>query len=1088
MRDVTNWKRILVERLGSEGGLTRQQASLLCDVELGLFLIEELLPSEAVATLPAILSGYQFPTSRATSWTAEQRRMLAVGRQLLRYYQGRRRWRQALSEYTQIPSVCRLYGFTSPERAPTPQVVSVCTDRQQQYAQALRSRVPHRKTRRVFADPGLAYEFEHRDVYESVTFPGSILGRVERRTSVLRQSEQRVPLSVPWHELLATAEWMDTQELDESWRARMDRMQLLLFGDDAQPLSGPRALQLEGVCHLVGMVGSGKSTLMDVLAVWAARKGMRSTLVVGDVTDAVRRATLFTRLGISAVPVLGVSDRARHLDRIHRLLRENGRPQGLLPEDDPQLQWFSPVCFVDGLWQGKPALQTGEEPCHDLRGTDGSKERVLCPLIPACPVHRAENELPEALIWITTPAGLVYTRAPRHLWEENIRMLELVYRESDLIVVDEADRVQIRLDDIFSPTDTLVGLDGNGWLDRLGRASAPLLGRNRGQYLTVATHRWNEAQRIAQQAADLLYTLLLHKPRLQKWVQQEEYFTGLSLLVRLAKDLSTQSSAGEAEIEEDDLPIEQALVEEFERFLDDPLGEDNESRLADITRQVVLASGSERAYMLARDWLQGVVRSDGLKSDLEDKLILAVVAGVLDDRLKTIVDHWDAAEDAFNLESQSEWFFRRPPRDYGPLIPESPMGNLFGFRYLSGEESTGSELQFFRCAGIGRWLLLHLHDLFEDLDGIPGPHVLLMSGTSWAPGSSSYHIQLAPHGVLQSPESEVAEIQQSHFTFEPAYTAEMHPIRVSGRSGESRDEGIQQLLHYFAGRSDADGRTPLARELERLQPERARALLIVGSYREASLAARYLDSLPDWRGKALALVPDEREGAREDINDDGILSRGLVSRFADRPERILIAPLLAIERGHNILTPAGYAAIGSVYFLVRPMPVPHSLKVAVQRMNFWALQRLGEGEVREKHQGMDDRPLLEVWMQFRKQGRGRWRDLMGAQGYYTTLSDPEREEISWTQLVALWQTVGRAIRGEVPVRVHFCDMAFAPLTARGEGRDDAKTSLLLSLRDVLAPYMRDTSEGRLASAAATVAQLLYAPFAHALYRLEGIEV
>lgn len=273
-----------------------------------------------------------------------------------------------------------------------------------------------------------------------------------------------------------------------------------------------------------------------------------------------------------------------------------------------------------------------------------------------------------------------------------------------------------------------------------------------------------------------------------------------------------------------------------------------------------------------------------------------------------------------------------------------------------------------------------------------------------------------------------------------------------------------------------------------MRPERARALLIVGSYREARLAARYLNSLPDWRGKALALAPDERGGAREEIDEDGILSRGLVSRFSDRPERILIAPLLAIERGHNILTPAGYAAIGAIYFLVRPMPVPHSLKVAVQQMNFWALQRLGEGEEKEKRYGKDDRPLLEVWMQFHKRGRARWRELLGAQGYYTTLSDPEREEISWTQLVALWQTVGRAIRGGVAVRVHFCDMAFAPRTAKGEGRDDAKTSLLLSLRDVLAPYMRDTNEGRLASTAATVAQLLYAPFAYALEHLEGIEV
>src|SRR5262249_31432512 len=157
-------------------------------------------------------------------------------------------------------------------------------------------------------------------------------------------------------------------------------------------------------------------------------------------------------------------------------------------------------------------------------------------------------------------------------------------------------------------------------------------------------------------------------------------------------------------------------------------------------------AGSKRVHDFLQSWLRGILGNKTRDSDasiLEDKLTLALATGVLEDRLKIIVDHWNVAEEVFNLGAESEWLFRRPPRDYGPLMPESPMGNLFGFRYIVREQ--GGELQFFRCAGVGRWLLLHLHELFEHLDGIKGPPVLLLSATSWAPRSSSYHIQVPPH-------------------------------------------------------------------------------------------------------------------------------------------------------------------------------------------------------------------------------------------------------------------------------------------------------------------------------------------------------
>ena len=50
--------------------------------------------------------------------------------------------------------------------------------------------------------------------------------------------------------------------------------------------------------------------------------------------------------------------------------------------------------------------------------------------------------------------------------------------------------------------------------------------------------------------------------------------------------------------------------------------------------------------------------------------------------------------------------------------------------------------------------------------------------------------------------------------------------------------------------------------------------------------------------------------------------------------RFLVAPLQSIERGHNILV-GQEAAIGSVYFLVRPYPIPGDIHAAIHKLNAW---------------------------------------------------------------------------------------------------------------------------------------------------------
>lgn len=83
---------------------------------------------------------------------------------------------------------------------------------------------------------------------------------------------------------------------------------------------------------------------------------------------------------------------------------------------------------------------------------------------------------------------------------------------------------------------------------------------------------------------------------------------------------------------------------------------------------------------------------------------------------------WPQVEAALRLDPGGHELTRRPPLDYAPLLPEAPMGNVLGFQYLLDErgnphsrdgQRTGT-LRFFRCAGVGRELLLSLPRLGAD--------------------------------------------------------------------------------------------------------------------------------------------------------------------------------------------------------------------------------------------------------------------------------------------------------------------------------------------------------------------------------------
>jgi hypothetical protein len=112
MRDTHSWRNSLVRRLQKQWPDTAGMSPrVLCDIELGLYLLHCLFAEAPAHTLWVALSGYPFPFAEATSWTDEQRRMLSNARHVLSPFKSPFPWQQALDQYRHLPEHVRGYDI-----------------------------------------------------------------------------------------------------------------------------------------------------------------------------------------------------------------------------------------------------------------------------------------------------------------------------------------------------------------------------------------------------------------------------------------------------------------------------------------------------------------------------------------------------------------------------------------------------------------------------------------------------------------------------------------------------------------------------------------------------------------------------------------------------------------------------------------------------------------------------------------------------------------------------------------------------------------------------------------------------------------
>lgn len=668
----------------------------------------------------------------------------------------------------------------------------------------------------------------------------------------------------------------------------------------------------------------------------------------------------------------------------------------------------------------KRARGGGTSVADGLRSKKGGANS--CPYWDVCPSQAMARESLTSDVVVTTPTGF----ATMIVGRERKAFFEEALQQFDVVLFDEADRVQAQLDGCFAPS-----------------MSFQELIRNAADPTAVAMKRrpddkmrdFNEElfYDLRQKSEPVAKALLksVRDDRVAKWrIVKDEAFTSLSLL----NDLLEQGLPKQV-YEDADKLINPYRFEIAKKSLDG-----GDAALNKLSQAVATScegidddthSYSLNEYLAARGCSE-------LPDELRTRFSFALKVIRFDSYLRELASAQDLL--SFKDDSVDELynFLKFSYTRQQHYLPNSLIGNIFGMKL------DGNDLRLFRQFAFGRAFMCSLPWLDTDPAGAAlGPHVLLLSGSSWEPGCLQYHVNRPVDYLLEAEPWKAAKLSTS--------TVRDLGIEqnVSGSAAEMRSGNLgivlSQTMATLRDELDADGA--------------GKALVIVNSYREAEDARDRIEQEFRRKGQAIkvaALVRNNHE------HREHFVPRSEVYKFCDHPAKVLVAPAMAIERGFNIVDRGGHAVFTSLIFSVRPMGTPHDLAARYRKLNGLIEREVGDYPANPGEFATEVR--ASAWRTWKTMERdenlpmGAWRT-MGRQ----FLVD---DAIS-TLMVTIIQIFGRLARladKERPApHVYFADAAFRG----GDGKLSFRT--LEELGAYMERLMHDSDQPE-------VAKALYGPF------------
>lgn len=764
------------------------------------------------------------------------------------------------------------------------------------------------------------------------------------------------------------------------------------------------SILLSKVTHMIGQVGSGKSTFAEAITILLGEKGYRIVLIEPTVIESINKAEILNDLGINVVNVIGNSGRLRHISAA-------GENQNFLSP------YYSEVltagCFVGALIdENDEAIKYGDEPCYKIRkfvdGKLSTAKNFLCPFFYKCPKTKVDKDLFSAQVIVTTIDGLCSTS----MTAERELLFTHVLDDVDLVIIDEADNVLCRLDKIFAPSigvDKYISLNSGIQEDYTSRAINQKVEAGEREFVETMND-------LAKALAEIWNRIKVVKTgfsntRLKK-------FTALQLLNLLHPDIEKHSGL----VTETKLP--KNAWESLYHLMGNQLSDEENMLLSS-------AFNSEISFDFK---LKFVKVNIDIFDKLTERKVEFIIMLISFDQIYRKLSNLVRANN--NLPLSAKYILNQSFKEHQRWMPVAPVGNVLGF------ETKEEDLFITKQFATGRALALKFPWLKLDKDGVAiGPNVLLMSGTSFAPKSLMYHINSPVNYIIESEKYKREYISRSVFQYTQS------DVCVSGVDEEIKVNNIKKLLNESL------------EDIVDCLKEGDTILMIVNKYTQADLVSTYLNALLNTRGyenvvTALKSDSDLTSGEHR-------LKRSKVRLFNNR---ILVAPAVSVERGHNIVDQFGNSKFDNLMFVVRPMSDPTDYEQHVKKVNGYIMTRYSKEVPIDR---------LETYLKMRKDAFSLYNQLTSRNYGIRQLSKELQNDVTATLFVIIQQIFGRMNRiGDEDhmrrnhLKVYFLDGAFKAKTRSGY---DFLNELILYLDEL----MSNIDYGN-------IARTLYEPFYIAL--------
>ncbi|SER91316.1 hypothetical protein SAMN05216188_117109 [Lentzea xinjiangensis] len=797
--------------------------------------------------------------------------------------------------------------------------------------------------------------------------------------------------------------------------------------------------------QLLAYTGFGKSVVMiEVFACWAAEHGLVVSFVLPNNSDVMKAAHFvecsFERLGIATAVTPLVSPRS--------MIQIAEATTGVNQEWLWRKLGYGCALAATTTEDAVDAWQPGREPCGWLKRPahgDEPSQLAACPFRASCDRFKLVRAALTAGVVITSHGNfhlgvLQYPVDDGFGTTEHLSVEELLLRRSHVVVIDEVDTFQ---------NGTLDQAGRGLLLDQAGHTDTPLrrfdseFGRAFGLVREDVDANVRDAHAVLRYLSEIYVSHLaydrLGPARTAKayrvpqraWIVPRRWDRWLtSQLFEVDDTLVTPDQLRVFEGLYDtrnrrrkgDTALLRGLRHHLSAVVDVGNGASNvngaRARIdALLAKQRRGTDGKPRPGVVA----DGVVRARVVSLMIRRALLEKIrfhLHRLMNNSSQLVdvgVESMQAIADA--LGTYGRW----------RVVPTGPLGRLvFAFtEYLDTENVNAAWLRTAAFGGDPHVYVPRIGDVTALAHTGVRRIVVGLSATAYFPRAPQHHVHVRPRWYVRddTPGSDVEVKAAQIFDGDEA-------IRVSGRSGPDRAEATRVLARLLWVRE-------LEKELVRLQEkndDRARVLLATTSYESAVHIAEGLVSAgaTPWRiCVATRPSPDNAQEADEDPPDNTwqVLPADQLDRFPQLRADVLIAPLARVQRGVNIIGSADRSALGSVWLVVRPIPLIDEPAELLAHIQAKALREHGDpaGDP------------LDVLAARRKEAGRFFDDITSSLPYFRTQPEEVRVSVAAEIVNGAIQLIGRARRGGTSATLHLVDGAFL----NAGGKADLATLLQL---------------------------------------------